>query len=128
MFRMCKILAIFAILLNVDNLCFGISSTIPWHDDNLTTESTLTTNVSLIKEDYSDAEWLKYFNISQTTFTVLGLLLNLMTFVTFVKNGEMFSGVMRALLKHQAFADILVCLMGILVLAIPPMQVTFISI
>ena len=97
-----------------------------------TTHSSIGDNQTLISnmsfeynnnQDSSNTQWLTYFNAAQAVMTAMGLLLNLMTFVTFIKNGEMFSGVIRALLKHQAFADMLVCLLGILVLAIPPMQV-----
>ena len=67
--------------------------------------------------------WLAYFNATQTAMTAFGFLLNLLTFITFLKNGQMFSPVIRALLTHQAFIDMLACVIGILLLAIPPMQV-----
>lgn len=70
-----------------------------------------------------DKPWMTYFNSAQAVMTAMGFVLNLFTFVTFIKNGDMFSPVIRALLKHQAFADMLACVLGIMVLAIPPMQV-----
>ena len=61
---------------------------------------------------------------SQLVLSILGYFANKVTFVTLVRNGDMFSPAICLLLKHQALVDSWICAMGTILLLQPPMWTT----
>ena len=68
-----------------------------------------------------DCSWL--FS-SQLTLSIVGYVANKITFITLLRNGDMFSHSTCLLLKHQALVDSWICAMGIILLLQPPMWTT----
>ena len=54
----------------------------------------------------------------------MGYLANKITFITLLRNGDIFSSSICILLKHQALVDSWICAMGIILLMQPPMWTT----
>lgn len=81
-------------------------------------------NFTIYEEPYEKTpSWHTTFNLLQASMMVLGLILNIFTVITLSLNGRGISRVICLLLKHQAAADTLVCLCGILILATPELAV-----
>ena len=61
---------------------------------------------------------------SQLVLSIIGFVANKVTFITLVRNGDMFSPSICILLKHQALVDSWLCAMGTILLLQPPMWTT----
>ena len=61
---------------------------------------------------------------SQLVLSIIGYVANKVTFITLVRNGDMFSPAICLLLKHQALVDSWICAMGTILLLQPPMWKT----
>ncbi|KAI0220079.1 hypothetical protein LSAT2_028393, partial [Lamellibrachia satsuma] len=61
---------------------------------------------------------------SQLVLSIVGYLANKITFITLLRNGDMFSSSICILLKHQALVDSWICAMGTILLLQPPMWTT----
>ena len=68
-----------------------------------------------------DCAWMV---ISQLIICIVGYVANKITFITLLRNGDMFSPSTCLLLKHQALVDSWICAMGIILLLHPPMWTT----
>ena len=67
---------------------------------------------------------LELLDRCQLVLSIVGYVANKMTFITLVRNGEMFSPAICLLLKHQALVDSWICAMGTILLLQPPMWTT----
>ena len=70
-------------------------------------------------ETHDDAEpesigW-KILTDIQTVLTMIGMVANIITLITWICHGKGFPRISRILLQHQAIIDIIVCLMGSLI-------------
>ena len=94
--------------------------------ESATTESYMYTDVNQTTEATvaGNGIWMVVFNNVQLVLSIVGYIANQMTFITLVRNGDMFSPAIRLLLKHQALADSWICAMGTIVLLQPPMWTT----
>ncbi|KAI0220081.1 hypothetical protein LSAT2_028395, partial [Lamellibrachia satsuma] len=68
--------------------------------------------------------WLNVLVKFQLVFSVVGFIVNKITLITLVRNGDTFSAAICLLLKHQALVDSWVCAMGAILLLQPPMWTT----
>ena len=68
--------------------------------------------------------WRKEFVKLEIAVYIVGIVANTMTFITLIRNGDIFSPSTCLLLKHQALVDSWVCLTGAIIFLQPPMWTT----
>ena len=78
-------------------------------------------NQSTESANLCDCAWVV---ISQVTICTVGYVANKITFITLLRNGDMFWPSTCLLLKHQALVDSTICAMGTILLLQPPMWTT----
>ena len=88
---------------------------------SITTENNIVVNKTTKSVNPCDCTWVVS---SQLILSIVGYAANKITFVTLVRNGDMFSPSICLLLKHQALVDSTICAMGIILLLQPPMWTT----
>ena len=77
-----------------------------------------------ITEESGEELWSITLNRFQLTLTCIGYVANMVTFITLVRNGRMFSPAICLLLKHQALLDSWASAMGTILLLQPPLWKT----
>ena len=98
------------------------------HDENVSVSTTTTYNTDfnqttdVVKS--GTGLWLKVLDDCQLVLSIVGYVANKITFITLVRNGDMFSTAICQLLKHQALVDSWICAMGTILLLQPPMWAT----
>ncbi|KAI0219840.1 hypothetical protein LSAT2_028638 [Lamellibrachia satsuma] len=96
----------------------------PYKENNtvsVATDSNIVLNQSAESMNPCGSAWVV---ISQFTVSFIGYVANKITFITFVRNGDMFSPSICLLLKHQALVDSTICAIGIILLLQPLMWTT----
>ena len=68
--------------------------------------------------------WLVVMDDCLLVLSIVGYVANKISFITLVRNGDMFSSAICLLLKHQALVDSWICAMGTILLLQPPMWTT----
>ena len=86
-----------------------------------TTENNTVFNQSAGSDNPCDCSWVVS---SQLILSIVGYVANKITFITLVRNGDMFLPSTCILLKHQALVDSWICAMGTILLLQPPMWTT----
>ena len=98
------------------------------HEENVsvstTTENNTNFNQTIDSMKSGAGMWLKVLHHCQLFLSIVGYVANKITFITLVRNGDMFSPAICLLLKHQALVDSWICAMGIILLLQPPMWTT----
>ncbi|KAI0220078.1 hypothetical protein LSAT2_028392, partial [Lamellibrachia satsuma] len=99
------------------------AATAKHYNDNIVsvTPQNIVFNQSTESANPCDCAWVV---ISQVTICIVGYVANKITFITLVRNGDMFSPSTCLLLKHQALVDSWICAMGTTLLLQPPMWTT----
>ena len=64
--------------------------------------------------------WAVALDNIQLTGAIVGVIANLMTMITLMKNGDDFSEIIRMLFKYQSALDCLICLQAALLFSLPP--------
>ena len=90
---------------------------------NMTIATAMYENITLVEET-DEALWRDILDYIQLVLTSVGLVGNLLTLVTLIRQGQGFSRIIRLLLQHQSLVDSWVCLTAILLLVQPPMWLT----
>ena len=95
----------------------------PYKENNSipVTQQNIVFNQSTESANPYDCAWVVS---SQLTLSIVGYVANKITFITLLRNGDMFSHSTCLLLKHQALVDSWICAMGIILLLQPPMWTT----
>ena len=95
-----------------------------------TVSASATTDTNIYSNQTADTvvpgiqTWLKWLDKLQLVLSIVGYITNNLTFITFIRNGDMFSPAICLLLKHQALVDSWICGMGTILLLQPPMWTT----
>ena len=73
---------------------------------------------------YHKEDWIVIFDSCQLAAMSVGIIANIVTVFALNKNGEAFTPVISLLVRHQSIIDIVVCILGMIILAQPPMWTT----
>ena len=63
--------------------------------------------------------WIVILNHVQLAITIAGIVSNLCTLITLIKNGDDFSEIICLLLRYQSVMDFLACLLNVLLFSVP---------